>query len=616
MSERPARGSRPSLRDSRVRRHLIILTLLVVALRLPFANQAVGGDDVYYLAAAYHALIDPLHPNHTHYIFEGADVTFQGYPHPPGNAAFLALLTGIFKDVREVPFHLAYVVFSLTAVYAMYALACRFCENPMWATLLFIAVPAFVINGNTFESDLPFLAFWSAGAACFVYAVDRTSTRLLAFAALCLAVAGMIAMQSFLFTPILLAYIWTRLEKPGMRYIAVAFTPILILIAWQIFERLSSGQFPAAVSAGYMARDGFATVAVKLRNALALTIHAAFMIFPILLPFTFRAVWRRWEEADTGFLVLWAAIFLGGAWVVFYAGSARYLLPIAVPLAILASRAPLRWVQAAVVLQLAISVCLATVNYQQWNAYRSFANNLVAQAQQRRIWVDAEWGLRHYLEADGAQPMLRDQWIPTGDLVVESDLAFPAPIPHGGRALVPIAETDIDPALVFRLIGLDSASGYSTTSKGLLPYDVRGGVIDRVHAYVLRAQDPQLADLSMGAKEADSQIVSGIFPSEGAPWRWMSDQATVLLKSPQRPATLEIKLYIADAAPARRMDVSIEGGPSASRTFPGPGTYTFTMGVDVSRLSPVVVKLQVDRAFQASGDQRKLGVILNEIALR
>ena len=60
--------------------------------------------------------------------------------------------------MKEVPFHAAYIVFSMIAVWAMWSLACRFSERPVWATLLFIAVPAFVVNGGSLEADLPFLA--------------------------------------------------------------------------------------------------------------------------------------------------------------------------------------------------------------------------------------------------------------------------------------------------------------------------------------------------------------------------------------------------------------------------------------------------------------------------
>ena len=53
---------------------------------------------------------------------------------------------------------MSYILFSVIAALAMWSLARRFCGKPFLATLLFIAVPAFVVNGNSLEADLPFLA--------------------------------------------------------------------------------------------------------------------------------------------------------------------------------------------------------------------------------------------------------------------------------------------------------------------------------------------------------------------------------------------------------------------------------------------------------------------------
>jgi 4-amino-4-deoxy-L-arabinose transferase-like glycosyltransferase len=312
----------------------------VLLIRLPFLNQAVQGDDPYYLAAAFHALIDPLHPNHTWYVFGGIPVNFQGYPHPPGNAWFLTGLLTIFGDVREIPFHAFYMLFSVAAVFAAYALARRFSGKPFWATLLFAVVPVFVVNGNSFESDTPLLAFWTAGAALFVYGVDRSRSLLLVLSAICLAAAGMISMQSILFTPILLMYLVFERRLKSLAGLLVATAPIFALAAWQVFERVTSGLFPAEVAAGYQTSYGYVRLAAKILNAESLTVHLLFLVFPILLPFAVLAMWRNRNDRDIQFLVSWIAIFLCGAYVLFYAGSARYLLPLAPPLAILTSAAP------------------------------------------------------------------------------------------------------------------------------------------------------------------------------------------------------------------------------------------------------------------------------------
>ena len=151
----------------------LAIVALVILLRLPFLNQPIQGDDVYYLYGAEHAQIDPLHPLDTRYMFLGDMVDMRGHPHGPVNSWILAILLAALGDVREIPFHLAYTLFSVIAALAMWSLARRFCERPFFATLLFLAVPAFVVNGNSLEADLPFLAFWMASVALFVRAVDN-----------------------------------------------------------------------------------------------------------------------------------------------------------------------------------------------------------------------------------------------------------------------------------------------------------------------------------------------------------------------------------------------------------------------------------------------------------
>src|SRR5206468_744770 len=75
--------------------------------------------------------------------------------------------------------------------------------------------------------------------------------------------------------------------------------------------------------------------------------------------------WLLSEAMRRDFLAIWAVVFFAGAMLIFFAGSARYLLPIAAPVAILAARtAPAgpRWLAAAFGLQLLLSLGLATAN--------------------------------------------------------------------------------------------------------------------------------------------------------------------------------------------------------------------------------------------------------------
>jgi hypothetical protein len=577
---------------------------VLLLIRLPFINQAVGGDDVYYLAQAEHALIDPLHPSHVQYVFLGDRVDLRGFPHPPFNAWFLALLLAVAGDIHEVPFHTAYILFSLIAALAMWSLAKRFSPHPLWATLLFLAVPAFVINGNSFESDLPFLAFWMAAVACFV-AGKWTP------AAIAMALAALSAFQAAFLTPILMVYVWMYRRTDRKAWLLTLVAPATLLV-WQLLERWSSGALPAAVAAGYMSSYGLQTLSNKLRNAVALTVHACFMVFPGLLPGAVLLAWKR-RDRETAFLAAWIVLFFGGAAVLFFAGSARYLLPMAAPMALLVSRLRPRWLAIGFAAQMTLSLALATVNYQHWDGYRSFARQLSAATAGHRVYIDGEWGLRYYLEADGGLPLERGQVLRAGDIVVSSQLAYPIAFT---APTAPIAERIIHAWLPLQLIGLEARSGYSTATKGLRPFDISTAPIDIVRAAIVLDRHPTLAYLPMGAQEASSQIVSGLYELEAGAWRWMSGSAVVLLKSPAQPMPVEAAFTIPGPAPARHVELLLDGRVVASETYSAPGAYTLKSPPQLAAGETATVTLTLDRTFSVPGDHRELGVIVSRLGFR
>jgi dolichyl-phosphate-mannose-protein mannosyltransferase len=613
-------------------RDLLIVALFILALRLPFINQAIQGDDVYYLAEAQHAQIEPLHPKHVQYAFMGRMVDMRGQPHPPLNAWYLALLLAACKDVSEIPFHAAYILFSLIAAFSALALARRFGPHPLTATLLFMATPAFVINGNSLESDLPFVAFWLLAIALYVHAVDLRSSRLLIASSLAMGLAALAAYQAVFLVPILFLY--------GRKWRAAALATLtapVVLGIWQLFERFATGAFPATVVAGYMQSYALQALAQKLKSAVALTGHLGWIVFPAIWPPPLIAIpaaigaafydlnplfwgsvavgvgiliWcaRNWRD----FLAQWVLIFFAGALVVFFAGSARYLLPIALPIAILATRrVSLRWVQAFVVCELVLSLSLAIVNYQHWDGYRQFARSFARDAATKRVWINGEWGLRYYLESEGGLPLLQGQTVHPGEILVSSALSYPIVVTTGGGILAPLAERTITSPIPLRLVALQGKSAYSTTMFGLRPFDISRSVIDQLRAEVVIERKPVLSDLPMNAPEAEQQIVSGVYQLENNEWRWMGKTAVIILKPPASPTPLLVRFFVPNEAKAREIRIIVSDKVVATKTI-APGT--FTLASPPTNASKITIS--VDQTFSIQSDGRELGVILTEVGFR
>lgn len=616
----------------------LLIVAIVFLLRLPFLNQAIQGDDPYYLYGAEHAQIDPLHPHHARYIFQGDLVDMRGFPHPPLNAWTLAALLAVFGSVSEVPFHFAYILWSVIAALAMWSLARRFCDKPVIATLLFLAVPAFVVNGNSLESDVPFLAFWMSAIALFVGAVDEHSRAKLACAAAVSVLAALAAYQAIFLTPVLALYLFERRRTWTAAWFVVLAAPLALGI-WQIYERSTSTELPAAVVTGYL--QTLEVLANKVRNAGALVVHSGWIVSPLLALAAFArgGKWRWitalavavagafydpnplfWASLGCGVLVLtscfgrgflgtWVLLFFAGALAVFFAGSARYLLPIAAPVAILIARAcNTRLLGIGFALQMMLSIGLAIVNYEHWDTYRQFAGGLSKEIAQKRTWINAEWGLRFYLESEGALPMPKGQLLRPGEILVSSALALPLKV---NASLAPIAQLEIRPPIPLRIISLDGRSAYSSASfHGLLPFEISTAPIDRVRAEIVLDRKPELTFLDPRDPRSKAQVVGGLF-EDG----WMSDEATVLLKRPEQPAPLRVVIYIPPNAPARHVRMFIDGQLIADEAFGGPGGYTMSALVGAGPPT-VTVTLSVDKTFSAPGDRRKLGIVVTSIGFQ
>ncbi len=623
----------------------VLIAALVLLLRLPFLNQAIQGDDVYYLYGAQHAQIDPLHPLDTRYMFLGDMVDMRGHPHGPMNSWILGILLAALGDIREVPFHLAYTLFSIGAALAMFSLARRFSDRPLWSTLLFMAVPAFMVNGTSLEADLPFLAFWMLSVALFVRAVDTGSLAALAGSAAAGALAGLTAYQAVLLSPILAVYVFQRRRDWIPAWATLLAAPAAIA-AWQVWEWSTRGALPAAVLLGYMRSYSFHKTSQTARSAAALVMHSGWIVSPVLVmaaSWPGKSRWRAilaagaalaaafydlnplfWISIGCGvlalqwilaqarqgdFMALWAAIFLAGAMLIFFAGSARYLLPMAAPVAILAARAAApRWLAAGFAAQMGLGLALAAANYQHWDGYRQFAKSMASEAGEHRVWVNAEWGLRFYLESEGALPLAKDQIVQPGETIVSSALAAPVTV---NAPVAQLSGADIIPSIPLRLISLSGRSAYSSASQGLLPFEVSAASADRVRADRVVGRKPMLSYLNPRDPQAPAHILSGLYPEDG----WMSDRASVLLLSPVETTSVEVIVYIPDTAPARHLQLFVDGTLVAEDTFPKPGPYKLSAPFKPANPAATVT-IAVDKTHTAPGDLRKLGVVITGVGFR
>jgi hypothetical protein len=174
-----------------------------------------------------------------------------------------------------------------------------------------------------------------------------------------------------------------------------------------------------------------------------------------------------------------------------------------------------------------------------------------------------------------------------------------------------VRAADIVPSVPLRLISLSRRSAYSSAAVGLLPFEISSAPADRVRADTVVDRKPVLSYLNPRGPQAVVHILSGLFPEDG----WMSDRAAVLLKTPEKLASVEVVFDIPETAPARHVQLLVDGQLVAEDTFPGPGPYKLTAPMHLSNTAATVT-VTVDKTFTAPGDRRKLGVVIRGLGFR
>ncbi len=496
-------------------KQLLLLGAFTLFLHTPFLWQPVQGDEVNYLDMAGNVFRQPLTPLNFRYVFQGREVDVSGHPHPPLNAYLLAGLWALRGKVSAVFFHAAYLVFPLAAAFAAYALAARFTTQPLWAALLVAASPLVQVNTNTMAgAEAPALALQLAGAAFFL-------ARRFTPAGVLLSLAGFTALQALALGPILLLEYAVRRVRPPRAAWAAAIAPFLLLGAWQVLQLVLTGRLPLAVLFGYATGEAYGRLGLRAAGAVALVEHLGVLVlFPLLATPAFRPRWPMplvsvlagmvtavavadypwWERAllavfvalglnallwlwdarrPQPFLAWWCLAYFAFAAVAFFAGAARYLLPLAAPMIVLfvrqAENRP-RLLALALTLSAFAGLNLSFAAYEFSRVYAA-----VAPPPGRTFLVNGEWGFRYHMVEKGGRALTSTSRPAPGEWIVSSELSLAGTYDSPAEAVaVPIEAVDLVVRSPVRLVDRFAHSGHSSVTFGLLPFSFSRRPLDRI----------------------------------------------------------------------------------------------------------------------------------------
>ena len=227
---------------------VVIVIFLVV---LPFINKPFHIDDWVFVTGAEYFYNNPQNPLAGTIGFFGQDVPLYLVTHPPFLFLYIFLVKALFTNLNEPLLRLFYLPFSLLAGFSFFMLAKRFVirdnskkdsAGPLYATLLFVFTPAFMVMSHSLMSDVPMLALFLAALTAYIYGIDRNNPRQIFLASVLFALTVICSYQGvFLF---FLLFLYTLLRKIRLTtFLKVSLLPFLCLIIWQVYVWNSAGCF-------------------------------------------------------------------------------------------------------------------------------------------------------------------------------------------------------------------------------------------------------------------------------------------------------------------------------------------------------------------------------------
>jgi hypothetical protein len=194
-------------------------------------------------------------------------------------------------------------------------------------------------------------------------------------------------------------------------------------------------------------------------------------------------------KAENLVLAFWFAGILLSCLLLFYSGSARYVL-LALPPSIIIiaggiegrlkhGHLPLPLFALIITCTLVYSLPVSYADYEFAETYRDKAKELCAkyQGEGKKVWFTGEWGFRHYMAENGAAIMPRNSVAAeAGDIIIKPYIASPWVTLYDGNEYCRLVEqVPAGAGQPLRILDFSSHAGFYSSGWGLLPFSWTSG---------------------------------------------------------------------------------------------------------------------------------------------
>lgn len=241
--------------------------------------------------------------------FGSVSPLFEVMKNPPLSSYYLALAAALF-GWSEWALHAACLLPAIGAVWGTWYLARSFCPRPVFAALVVLATPGFLVSSTNVMCDTTMLCFWIWAIALWRKGVDCAQpnsiataecsrfNRWLASASLLVAAAALTKYFAMSLVPLLVLYTIIRERKLRWK-LAWMLVPIAVLAGYQVWTSQQYGRGLLSDAAVYVrqigptpeyARETFGSKTIVLLSFTGGVLLPVFFFMPWLWRTTVMAV--------------------------------------------------------------------------------------------------------------------------------------------------------------------------------------------------------------------------------------------------------------------------------------------------------------------------------------
>ncbi len=237
----------------------VVIGILLVLCLGPFLNKAIHTDDVLFVWTGQWIQKHPLDffGFQVNWWFSAIPMWVANY-NPPLMSYYLAGVASVL-GWSEIALHLAGLAIAFAAAAGIYALAQKWCDRPLLATVIALLTPAFLVSSTTLMCDVMMLGFWVWALVLWERALaNGRSPWLFVGAGVLAGLAVLTKYSAITLLPLLVVLSLLRTRKPGWWLLGLA-VPLLMLAGYEVVtaRMYGRGLFSMAVHYAHTIHIGF-----------------------------------------------------------------------------------------------------------------------------------------------------------------------------------------------------------------------------------------------------------------------------------------------------------------------------------------------------------------------